>query len=69
MDKVTLDTIRLKQIILNTFKNTNELGGGKEYRYYHCVNVTETAVKIAIKEDLNINFDVLYLSALFHDIK
>jgi putative nucleotidyltransferase with HDIG domain len=64
------DKIRksLIQILEKSFKNTFELGGGKEHRFFHGLQVATFSQKIAEKEKLNVDFDVLFISALFHDI-
>jgi len=59
---------QLIQILEKSFKNTFELGGGKEYRFFHGIQVATFAEKIAQKENLKVDFDTLFIAALFHDI-
>ena len=59
---------QLIDILYQSFKNTFELGGGKEYRFFHGVQVATFAIKIAEKEKLSVDFDALFIAALFHDI-
>lgn len=58
----------LIQILEKSFKNTFELGGGKEHRFFHGLQVATFSQKIAEKEELKVDFDALFISALFHDI-
>lgn len=58
----------LRSILLNAFKNTEETGGGKEYRYFHGIHVADITQKIIKAEGLRVDNDLLYFTALFHDI-
>lgn len=58
----------LKNILFNAFKNTEESGGGKEYRYFHGINVANITQGIIKAEKLQVDKDLLYFTALFHDI-
>lgn len=59
---------RLDGALQKAFHNSFEKGGGKEHRYFHGVRVARFSEIIARKEKLKINYDSLFLAALFHDI-
>lgn len=58
----------LKQSLKRSFKDSFELGGGKEYRYFHGVQAAEFSERIARSENLAVDFDALFVASLFHDI-
>ncbi|NCQ54628.1 hypothetical protein COT86_01380 [Candidatus Collierbacteria bacterium CG10_big_fil_rev_8_21_14_0_10_43_36] len=59
---------KLRTELLNAFKNIEETGGGKEYRYFHGIHVANLTQKIIKNEKLEVDSDLLYITALFHDI-
>ncbi len=59
---------KLRVELLNAFKNIEETGGGKEYRYFHGIHVANLTQKIIKNEKLDVDRDLLYTTALFHDI-
>ncbi len=59
---------QLERILEKSFKGTFELGGGKEYRFFHGIQVAKFALKIAKKESLDLDLDALFVAALFHDV-
>jgi len=59
---------KLRAELIKAFKNIEETGGGKEYRYFHGIHVANLTQKIIKSERLRIDSDLLYVTALFHDI-
>ena len=57
------------EYVNNAFKNSFERAGGENYRFYHSLNVANTALQIA--KSLNLTekqIDIIVLAGLFHDI-
>jgi HD superfamily phosphodiesterase len=59
---------KLENTLKRCFEGSFEKGGGKEHRFFHGTRVAKFSELIARSEKLKVDYDTLFVAALFHDI-